>query len=268
MPELTGLEIYNIHAAFKKRSVARLVPDIVINGALFPELTLRLIFDRPAENLERWDRLSRQRRLAGIAGNDAHQNAGLRAVYTSQDTLKLTTTGPQEVVGEWKLNGVTRFLLRLFYGPLQTGKPLFRYEADRHEIMMRFVMTHFWVRDDQELSLLDSLRLGRAYFAFDHLASARGFKFWVESSGTQGGPSAVLGDEYPLQPGTNLRVESPMPCRFTLLKDGLPFRQEVGYSWTAGIDQPGRYRLEAELRFLGEWTPWVYTNPIYLTAAR
>ncbi len=27
---------------------------------------------------------------------------------------------------------------------------------------------------------------------------------------------------------------------------------------------PGRYRLEAELKILGEWTPWVYTNPIRL----
>jgi len=32
-------------------------------------------------------------------------------------------------------------------------------------------------------------------------------------------------------------------------------------------DQPGKYRVEAELRILDEWVPWVYANPVEITAA-
>lgn len=35
-----------------------------------------------------------------------------------------------------------------------------------------------------------------------------------------------------------------------------------------GAEEPGRYRLEAELRYMGEWVPWVYTNPITLAVVQ
>ena len=268
LPELSGLEIYNIHAAFKRKKLHRLVPEIVLNGNAYPDQTLRLIFERPAENLLKWDRLSQNRRLVGIAGNDAHQNSGLQGFYTNEDTFKLTTTGPREVLGEWRLNSATRFLLRLFYGPLQTTGPLFRYEADRYEAMMRFVNTHVWVRDEEENCLLDSLRRGRALIAFNHLASARGFQFWAESQGSGGLEHAVMGEEIPWRSGTRLRVHSPLPCRFTLIRDGRMVQQQEGSSWVRGAEEPGRYRLEAELRYMGEWVPWVYTNPITLAVVQ
>ena len=268
LPQLTGLEIYNIHAAFKKRKLSRLVPDIILNGNAYPDQTLHLIFERPSENLLKWDHLSRDRRLAGIAGNDVHQNSGLQGFYTDRDSLKLNTTGPREVLGEWRLNSLTRFLLRLFHGPLQTTRPLFRYEADRYEPMMRFVNTHVWVRDEAETSILESLRSGRALIAFNHLASARGFQFRAESQGPGGLEHAVMGEQSPWRPGSRLLVESPLPCRFTLIRDGRVVRQQEGSSWVTGAEEPGKYRLEAELRYMGEWVPWVYSNPITLSTAQ
>lgn len=177
----------------------------------------------------------------------------------------MTTTGPDDVLGEWRLNGLTRPLLRLL-GPLQTNGPLFRFEADRYETMLRFVNTHLWVRDDSEAALLDALRHGRVLVAFNHLADARGFQFGASWPANGAVARAWVGDKVGWQPGALIEVQSPLPCRFTLVRDGAVVAGQEGVSWRIAADRPGKYRLEAELRLLGEWVPWVYTNPITFTA--
>jgi hypothetical protein len=77
-----------------------------------------------------------------------------------------------------------------------------------------------------------------------------------------------MGEETTWRPDSKLFVESPLPCRFTLIRDGRIARQEEGSSWETGAEGPGKYRLEAELKCRGEWVPWVYTNPITLTKAQ
>jgi hypothetical protein len=48
------------------------------------------------------------------------------------------------------------------------------------------------------------------------------------------------------------------------LKDGSTAYQQEGRAvdWTP--PGPGKYRVEAELKVLDEWIPWVYANPIQL----
>jgi hypothetical protein len=43
----------------------------------YPEEVLLSILDRPAWHLKKWDELSAERKMVGIAGNDAHQNVRL-----------------------------------------------------------------------------------------------------------------------------------------------------------------------------------------------
>jgi hypothetical protein len=65
-------------------------------------------------------------------------------------------------------------------------------------------------------------------------------------------------------PTTRLIARSPLPCRFTILKDGASVCRQEGRAleWTpAGR---GKYRVEAEIKVLGNWVPWVYANPIEL----
>jgi len=61
-----------------------------------------------------------------------------------------------------------------------------------------------------------------------------------------------------------LVARSPLPCRFTVIRDGEPVLQKEGRSieWTP--PGPGKYRVEAELWIRGEWVAWVYANPIAL----
>ena len=47
--------------------------------------TLASLLDRPASTLERWDNLTRSRRIVGVAGSDAHARIGLRSVGEPYD---------------------------------------------------------------------------------------------------------------------------------------------------------------------------------------
>ena len=90
-PELVGMEIYNIHTDFKRRSpgIGRMVPDLLVNQDRYPEHVFRTVFVRPVEFLCRWDALNLKRHITGIAANDCHQNVGVRGIYTAADTIRI-----------------------------------------------------------------------------------------------------------------------------------------------------------------------------------
>jgi hypothetical protein len=174
-PELTGMEIYNIHAQFKRSGgLWNLLPELLLNQSRYPDQVLDRILERPTENLRRWDELNRQRHLTGIAGNDCHQNTGVRIFYTSSDHLRIEDTSPK-VLREIKLNACTRWLARLCFGPLEPGRKLWQVQLDPYERMVRFVGTHLLARELTEPAILDALMAGRAFVAFDALADSTGF---------------------------------------------------------------------------------------------
>ena len=70
--------------------------------------------------------------------------------------------------------------------------------------------------DVYKRQILESLREGRVFVAFDVLADSTGFVFLAESSGGH----AVMGERLPLGPDVHLRAASPVPCRFTVVHDG------------------------------------------------
>lgn len=257
LPQLVGMEIYNIHTDFKGEGFGPLLPDLLLNLGAYPDQTLRLIFDRQTAILEHWDELNIGRKIVGIAANDCHQNNGFVGRYTERGTLLVDSTSGENI-GDYELNVFTRLVLRVLLGPLEPGKQLFRWEVDPYERSVRFVSTHVLVKELTEDTLLDALRNGRVYVSFDELADATGFVWMAESGGAQ----AVMGETIAFGTGVKLRAAAPCPCRFTVLRHGIRAHQEEGreIAWTTS--EPGKYRVEAELNILGEWTPWVYSNPI------
>src|SRR6185503_6298632 len=94
----------------------------------YPDLMFANFFNRPAENLSRWDQTitSGRRRLTAIAGNDAHSNIGL------------------------SLNAAS-------------GKQWLGIKLDPYERSFRTVRTHVLIPRDKQLtreSLIEALRLG------------------------------------------------------------------------------------------------------------
>jgi hypothetical protein len=260
-PELVGMEIYNLHTDFKRSQggLRALLPDLILSHRLYPEHVLRTIFRRPTEFLRRWDELNRTRHITGIAGNDCHQNVGLRGFYTSAGTIRVEDTSPK-TLKEFQLNWLTRWLARVACGPLDPGRKLFHVQLDPYERSARFANTHVLARALSEPAILDALRAGRVFVGFDMVADSSGFQ-WFAADGTN---RVVMGEAAAYSPTARLRANSPLPCRLTLIRDGNTVSQREGRELDLPAPGPGKYRVEAELKVLGEWIPWVYANPIEL----
>jgi hypothetical protein len=239
------------------------LPDLLVNQRRYPDHVFRLVFDRPTAFLRRWDDLNRTRHITAIAGNDCHQNTGVRAIYTATDTLRVEDTSPKTLV-EFHLNWCTRSLLRLCFGRLEPNRPMFHLQLDPYDRMARFVNTHVLAQDLTESAILDSLRAGRVFVGFDRIADSTGFGW--QAQGATG--RAIMGETLALAADTQLRCASPQPCRFTVVKDGDTVCRQEGRALEWKPPGPGKYRVEAELKVLDQWIPWVYSNPIQLVNDR
>ncbi len=259
IPELTGMEIYNIHTNLKELKPASVLPDVLLCLGAYPDQTFRSIFTRQDKILKNWDQLNEVKKVVGIAANDTHQNTGIRGYYTEAGKFLLKKTD-KDVIGEYDLNGLEKALLKLLFGPLEPGKQLFRWELDPYVRSIRFVHTHVLMQELSEAALLDALRTGRAFIGFDMIADSTGFAFFAESKTDR----AVMGETMPYSSDAVLKAASPYPCRFTVMHAGEQVYQIEGTEMTWKADGPGKYRVEAELSIVDEWTPWVYTNPVEL----
>ncbi len=258
-PELTGMEIYNLHVDFKRvrGGLRALLPDLLLNLRTYPDHVCCSLLNRPVEFLRRWDELNRTRHITGIAANDCHQNVGFRGFYTEAGAIRVEDTSP-ETVKVFQLNWLTHPLARLMFGPLAPGRKVFHLQLDPYERSARFVNTHILARDLSEPAILDSLRAGRVFIGFDMIADSSGFRWFARDPTV----TTVLGESAVWSGKTRLCARSPLPCRLTVIKDGaVAHRREArALDWTP--PGPGKYRVEAELKVLGEWVPWVYANPI------
>ena len=121
---------------------------------------------------------------------------------------------------------------------------------DPYERSTRFVNTHLLARELSEPALLDAVRSGRAFIAFNGLADAKGFAFVAEDKDKQ----ATMGERIPFSPDVILRAEAPLSCRFTLVRYGKPVISQEGLVFEYEPTQPGKYRIEASLPMPGEVT--------------
>jgi hypothetical protein len=176
VPEIDGMEVYNLHTELLDKLMSRQAgaesAKEVVNMFSYGDQTLRYMFNWQVLSMlvQKWDEQNLHRKLTGIAANDIHQNTGLQAFFTAQDTLMLFDTGhsdPKKKIWEHKLNPFTRMALRLCFGPLEPGKRLFRIDLDPYERSARFVNTHLLAKELTEAALLDALRAGRAFIAFN-----------------------------------------------------------------------------------------------------
>ena len=261
IPQLRGMEIYNIHTDFLDEKYIEVLPGMMLNTGKYPDQTIRKIFDRHDDILARWDEMNKTRKIVGMCSVDAHKNVGVRLVCDAEDQLVIRDTSPS-LDNSKNVNWLPRWLLRPFFGDIAPGKTLFQVDWDPYERSLRYDNNHLLVKDVNEATLMEALREGRNFVAFDMLADATGFTFLAES----GGRSAVLGDAIPFVAGAKLRIASPLPGRVTVMRDGVQVHQSEGRTFEVAADAPGKYRVEFDVRLMDEWTPWVYTNPINLYA--
>lgn len=261
----TGMEIYNLHADASKSHLTMYwrLSEQLWSIERFPLLVFHQLFHEPREYLRLWDTFTRTRRVVGIAGNDAHQNNGLRLIVTKDGNLALTDTGPfthAPFLGGY--GWFSKTLARLWWGQLTPGRTLWRMDADLYERSFRFVNTHLLASAKTEADLRHALEQGHAYVAFDSLVTATGFDFAAKD--VSGQERGVMGDELQFGPALVLQVLSPVPATLRLIRGGRLIRQEYGTRLAFPVDAPGGYRAEVHLHVRGQLWPWIYSNPIYI----
>jgi hypothetical protein len=112
-------------------------------------------------------------------------------------------------------------------------------------------------------SLLSALKQGRVYVAGEYFRKSKGFSFVM----TDNMRSATLGDHFILENEARLTATLPSTAKIRIIKDGTLFREDIGRELTGNISEPGVYRIEAYLRVLGKYRPWIFSNPIYVKKA-
>ena len=180
----------------------------------------------PPALLEKWDQLLNQgRRVVIVGGSDAH-------------------AGPYR------------------WGPF---KPLifpyrFHFRAiNTHLLVPRNLGQDF---DADRRLVMNALRAGHAFVGYDLPAPTRGFRFTAQSQGQ----TAILGDEIKLKGGVTFQVRLPLKTRCTLLCNGRPVKTwQKTLFCTYITNQPGVYRVECHILYLGRWRGWIYSNPIYIS---
>lgn len=273
----TGMEIYNLHADARRArpSILFRLSEQFWSMERYPLLVFHQIFREPRQYLARWDRLAQRRKIVGIAGNDAHQNNGIRLVVSNQGTVLLTDTSGAEQAPWWEGDGrISRALARAAFGELTPGRTLWRVDSDLYERGFRFVNTHLLAPAKTEADLRRALEAGHAYVAFDSLVTATGFDFALRRDAAFGSktgqevyPTAIMGDEAPFESGTALEIRSPVAATLRLIRDGHLVHEAVGRQWRFPVSAPGVYRAEAHLNVRGKLLPWIYSNCIYIRQA-
>jgi len=113
---------------------------------------------------------------------------------------------------------------------------------------------------DREL-IYKALGQGNAFIGYDLPAPTKGFRFTAQGKSTQ----ASLGEEIEIGDGITFQINLPVPCECRLLKDGQVIKQwEEHQIHTYISKEPGVYRIECYVDFLGQKRGWIFTNPIYV----
>ena len=198
-----------------------------------PTESLASLFDRPVSALERWDVLTRTRRIVGIAGSDAHARIGFRSLgepYDSGSSLHIPS-----------YQQVFRLFSNALPGTTLTGDAAVDGAA-----------------------VIAAIRAGHVYSTVDALGGPAAMSF----TATSGTAMATGGDVLPLSGPIALRIELQAPdnAQVAVLKDGSVLETRTGT--LVELSEPAApavYRVEVTMPAApGEPAiPWIVSNPIY-----
>jgi hypothetical protein len=230
---IAGLEWFNGDSEWRDEKRGSL-PPVLIRYFVRPAESIASVYDRPADTIARWDRLSQHRPVVALAGHDAHQRLGLRA-----------TTDPYQ---DW------------FHLKFPSYESEFRSFALRVELLAP--LTHVAAADAR--ALIAAIRHGQVYTGFDALAAPVSFSIRARV----GEHEAYMGDRVALTGPISLHVRSNAPASATirLFRNGQQIDARRGNDLDWFGDQPGTYRAEVGLPGAPGRPPipWVFSNPIYI----
>lgn len=226
-----GIEVFSLHTNAKKANVFYAFFDLIWSYSAYPDQTFADYFERPAENLRRFDEISAARPVTLTAGSDAHSNIGFH------------------LVGD------------------DAGNKIINLKIDKYWIIFRLVRQHVLLEKDKPLTpenLVEAVKKGHTFVGFDVLSDTRGFTF----AATSGAENKIQGDEIRLAGGVKMKASAPQEARFVFFRNGEKIFESSGseQSFEREIEakEPGAYRVEVYLDRVSARSPWIISNPIYV----
>ncbi len=109
--------------------------------------------------------------------------------------------------------------------------------------------------------VLDALSAGHAFIGYDLPYATRGFRFTAQGRDR----NVIMGDEIPLNQSVTFQVRLPVAVECRLIKDGSVVKSWQDREICAYIArEPGAYRVECYIDYLGKRRGWIFSNPIYV----
>lgn len=160
------------------------------------------------------------------------------------------------------VGGADAHALNMHLGPLhRTIYPYsYHFNAINNHLLIPQPLSGDALLDRQ--TVLEALRGGHSFIGYDLPHPTRGFRFTAQGEGR----TAIPGDTISLASGITLQIKLPISADCRLIRDG-----EQVKSWknkeicTLLINQPGVYRVECSIHYLGKRRAWIFSNPIYIS---
>ncbi len=222
-----GIEVFSLHTNAKKMNPFTAIFDGIWSFPAYPELMLASYFQRPEENLRKFDEIAATRKISLFAGTDAHSNIGVH-----------------------------------LFGDDAGNKGL-NLKIDSYETIFRLARQHVLIEKDKPLTqenLIDSLKAGQSFIGFDAIGNPTGFRFEQVSVFDDGYGSN------PNHSGVRVTSPLPARIH-VLLNGNVFEESSHALTLEMDLSQPGAYRVEVYLDQLGppfDKMPWIISNPIYV----
>jgi hypothetical protein len=151
-------------------------------------------------------------------------------------------------------------------GPLQ--RILYPYEFHFHTVNTHLLVPQPLtgeVNEDRRM-IVDAFRQGHAFIGYDLPASTQEFTFTAHGIDS----TACMGDEVSAEKGITFQIHLPQPAdphpiECCLLRDGKTVKTWQNKTLITHIDtEPGVYRVEVYIGYLGKKRAWIFSNPIYV----
>jgi len=197
-----------------------------ILGILFHALFPVFITNRPKpETLQKWDKLiNKGEKIVAVGGSDSHA-------------------------------------LHMNYGFLK--KTIFPYKFH-----FRGINTHLLINkelpDDYIAAknmVINALKNGNCFVGYDWPAPTYGFRFSAQSVNK----NVIMGDQIELDSPITLQISTPYKSLIRLFRNGNQIKSWGNHqSCCFTTKEPGVYRVECDINYLGSNRGWIFSNPIYI----
>ncbi|KAF0111601.1 MAG: hypothetical protein FD147_782 [Chloroflexi bacterium] len=141
-------------------------------------------------------------------------------------------------------------------------KTIFPYAYHFSAINNHLLVPEFLTGDlEHDKSIIyQALRTGSSFVGYDLAASTKGFSFTIENE------SALysMGDSVDITGGATIRILLPQFANIRLIHNGNVIHEQNRIDRLIyTISEPGTYRVECSIHFMGKKRGWIYSNPIY-----